>query len=117
MLLNSFDAILAYIQDHHASHGRDTNWYRFTNSVVKAAFAEAKPAFEAGEPVPIGEIGSINLPYKTMGAIDTLDLFGLDELIIFAYYSKNKRIYKAALDIGANGDVRSRDGCVSIGMD
>jgi FkbM family methyltransferase len=102
MLLNSFDAIFAYIQDHHSSHGRHTNWHRFTNSVVKAAFAEAKPTFEAGDPVPIGEIGSINLPYKTMGAIDTLDLFGLDELIIFAYYLKNKGIYKTALDIGAN---------------
>jgi FkbM family methyltransferase len=102
MLLNSLEAMFAYIQDSCSSHGRNTNWYRFTNSVVKAALAEAKPAFEAGEPVPIGELGSIILPYKAMGAIDTLDLFGLDELIIFSYYLKNKDIYKTALDIGAN---------------
>jgi FkbM family methyltransferase len=102
MLLNSLDAIFAYIQDHHSSHARSTNWYRFTDSVVKVAFAESKPAFEAGKPVPLGELGSINLPYKTMGAVDSLDLFGLDELIIFAYYLKNKGSYKTALDIGAN---------------
>ncbi|HWJ36326.1 MAG TPA: FkbM family methyltransferase [Steroidobacteraceae bacterium] len=102
MLLNSLGSLFSYIQDHHSSHARSTNWYQFTNSVVKAAFAEAKPEFEAGKPVPICELGEINLPYKTMGAVDTLDLFGLDELIIFAYYLKNKGVYKNALDIGAN---------------
>jgi len=102
MLLNSLDTIFAYIQDHHSSHGRNTNWYRFTNSVMKAALAEAKPAFEAGDPVLIGELGLINLPYETMGSVDTLDLFGLDELIIFAYYLRNSAAYESALDIGAN---------------
>jgi len=35
-----------------------------------------------------------------MGAIDSIDLFGMDELIIFSYYLRNK--YHRAADIGAN---------------
>jgi FkbM family methyltransferase len=37
-----------------------------------------------------------------MGAIDSVDLFGLDELIIFAFYRANRARYKRVLDIGAN---------------
>jgi len=37
-----------------------------------------------------------------MGAIDSLDLFGLDELLIFAFYFKNRERYRRVADIGAN---------------
>jgi FkbM family methyltransferase len=37
-----------------------------------------------------------------MGAIDSVDLFGLDELIIFAFYHANRARYRRVLDIGAN---------------
>jgi FkbM family methyltransferase len=37
-----------------------------------------------------------------MGAVDSLDLFGADELIIFAFYLANRTRYKKAADIGAN---------------
>ena len=37
-----------------------------------------------------------------MGAIDTLDLFGLDELIIFSFYWVNRHNYKISADVGAN---------------
>ena len=42
------------------------------------------------------------LPYEKMGAIDSIDLFGLDELLMFAFYYRNKGKYKNAADIGAN---------------
>ena len=35
------------------------------------------------------EFGKIKLPYIEMGAISSLELFGLDELIIFLYYKLN----------------------------
>ncbi len=57
--------------------------------------AEAKPQ-------PFGPFGPITLPYARMGAIDSLDLFGLDELIIFAFYNANRARYTRVLDIGAN---------------
>jgi FkbM family methyltransferase len=49
-----------------------------------------------------GPFGEISLPYTKMGAIDSLDLFGLDELIIFAFYHANRKRYTRVLDIGAN---------------
>jgi len=46
--------------------------------------------------------GDIRFPYFKMGAIDSLNLFDLDELIIFSFYWLNRRRYKRVLDIGAN---------------
>lgn len=37
-----------------------------------------------------------------MGAIDSLDLFGLDELLMFAFYFQNRGRYRRVVDIGAN---------------
>jgi FkbM family methyltransferase len=37
-----------------------------------------------------------------MGKVDSLDLFGSNELIIFAFYKHNRGRYKKVLDIGAN---------------
>ena len=49
-----------------------------------------------------GPFGEISLPYFKMGTIDSLDLFGLDEMIIFAYYYNNRNKYKKVSDLGAN---------------
>ncbi len=38
----------------------------------------------------------------SMGQINSTHLFGLDELIIFSFYLKNKNRYKKVFDIGAN---------------
>lgn len=46
--------------------------------------------------------GNLFFPYTKMGAIDSLDLFGLDELIIFSFYWKNRNRYMKSADIGAN---------------
>ena len=50
----------------------------------------------------IGELGSINFPYFNMGAINSTDLFGFDELILFSFYLHNKNNYKKVADLGAN---------------
>jgi len=50
----------------------------------------------------LGKLGDVELPYLRMGAVDSLDLFGLDELIIFAFYLTNRKRYRRAADIGAN---------------
>lgn len=46
--------------------------------------------------------GELHLPYVRMGKIDSLDLFGVTELIIMAFYWQNRFRYKKVLDIGAN---------------
>ena len=49
-----------------------------------------------------GPFGDIVFPYHKMGAVDSLDLFGLDELILFSFYWANRRRYRRAIDIGGN---------------
>lgn len=44
----------------------------------------------------------INFPYVSMGKVDSLDLFGPNELVIFAFYKHNAKRYSNVLDIGAN---------------
>ena len=46
--------------------------------------------------------GDLVFPYHKMGAVDSLNLFDLDELMIFSFYWINRRRYKRVLDIGAN---------------
>lgn len=46
--------------------------------------------------------GVLVFPYHKMGAIDSLNLFDLDELIIFSFYWTNRGRYRRVLDIGAN---------------
>lgn len=65
--------------------------------ISKSNFAPNKSGIEE-----FGPFGSVNLKYIEMGAITSLDLFGLDELIIFAFYWKNRINYKNVCDIGAN---------------
>ncbi|MDD5109275.1 MAG: FkbM family methyltransferase [Candidatus Omnitrophica bacterium] len=49
-----------------------------------------------------GPFGRLIFPYHKMGSIDSLNLFDLDELIIFSFYWRNRKRYRNVLDIGAN---------------
>lgn len=51
--------------------------------------------------------GKMILPYYKMGAVDSLNLFDIDELIIFCFYWQNRKRYKKTLDIGANLGIHS----------
>ena len=46
--------------------------------------------------------GRLVFPYFKMGVTDSLNLFDLDELIIFSFYWNNRERYRRVLDIGAN---------------
>jgi FkbM family methyltransferase len=69
-----------------------------------AARKEVEGVFNAADskPVPFGPFGTLDFPYTKMGAIDTLDLFGIDELVIFSFYWRNRDRYRKTLDMGAN---------------
>jgi FkbM family methyltransferase len=69
-----------------------------------SARKEIERLFEnnASGKIEIFPFGEISFPYFNMGNIDSLNLFDLDELIIFSYYYNNKDCYKNVLDIGAN---------------
>jgi FkbM family methyltransferase len=96
------EGFFAELAARHELHARDSAWYADADVQAKRVFREAKASFEAGKPLRVAEFGEITLPYVKMGAIDSIDLFGLDELVIFAYYLRNAGRYPRAADIGAN---------------
>jgi len=51
-----------------------------------------------------GLLGNVSTPYYSFGhgSVDTFNLIGIDELIIFAFYIRNQTRYRAVADIGAN---------------
>jgi FkbM family methyltransferase len=102
MLLERFDTLFEFLADHPQHHARGYFFYKFVEGLTTHAFHEAQPAFAAGLQVPMAELGLITLPYEKMGAIDSIDLFGLDELLMFAFYYRNRGRYPRAADIGAN---------------
>lgn len=90
--------ILAQFPNRHAPS--DPMW----RLLRTAARAEVSRLFVADVPstVGFGPFGGITLPYHRMGRIDSLDLFGMDELIIFAFYNASRARYRRVVDFGAN---------------
>jgi FkbM family methyltransferase len=71
----------------------------------KMARVEADGVFGAlsrSKPVDFGPFGKIKFPYHQMGTVSSVNLFDLDELIIFSFYWANRKRYKNVADIGAN---------------
>lgn len=94
-------AILEALPEVSGRHAPATATYRLLDRVarhaVAAAFASENPL-----PVPFGDFGEIVFPFRRMGAITSLELFGLDELLMFSFYLQQRGRYRRVLDIGAN---------------
>lgn len=82
-------------------HAHSSALYRLCKATARTAIEQlfASPERVARQ---FGPFGEISMPYTKMGAIDSLDLFGTDELIIFSFYNANRAQYRNVLDIGAN---------------
>lgn len=83
-------------------HAPGSEVYTFLKKVarqeVEALFSVIKQ-----EPRSFGPFGKIVFPYyNKMGAVDSLNLFDLDELIIFSFCWANRKRYRYVMDIGAN---------------
>ncbi len=82
-------------------HCRETSLYaqlqQQARKEVQALFSD-----DSADPKPFKPFGELIFPYHKMGAIDSLNLFDLDELIIFGFYWANRKRYKRVADIGAN---------------
>ena len=99
--MNLFDDLFAVIPTYPHRHSTlDPMWRLWQAAVageVRKQFTGTDP-----KPVPFGPFGEIAFPYHKMGNINSLDLFGMDELIIFSFYHANRRRYRRAVDFGAN---------------
>ena len=90
--------ILPQIKNQHQRSSK--TYLELENTVlneIKARFHDASENQKEFEP-----FGTLAFPFFEMGAKSSLDLFGLDELIIFSFYWVNRFRYKKVLDIGAN---------------
>lgn len=83
-------------------HARTEDWWTSTNDLSRRAILDLKPNLESGSQFSFGPIQQMRFSYFEMGAINSLDLFGLDELIIFSFYWQNRNLYTSVADIGAN---------------
>ena len=99
--MSKLDDIFAELSSDPRLHVPGTGPYLRLKAEARGEIERLFRSAEAA-PRPFGPFGTIALPYTRMGAIDSLDLFGLDELIIFAFYNANRDRYTRVLDIGAN---------------
>jgi len=88
-------------------HSRSSNLYAILDNAAKTCVKNSKLSSEENTAINLGNFGNLIFPYFKMGAIDSLDLFGLDELIIFSFYWVNRNRYKTTTDIGANLGIHS----------
>jgi len=82
-------------------HSRNSSIYTYLDSLVKPAIQELYGKNSECNSRLIG-LGNFHLPFFSMGAIDSTHLFGLDELIIFSFYARNRDRYSKVADLGAN---------------
>jgi FkbM family methyltransferase len=83
------------------SHARTTDIYRAHAESLRP-YIESLFKDSSENKKPFGPFGSIAFPYFKMGNRDSLNLFDMDEMIIFSFYWANRKTYKNILDIGAN---------------
>jgi FkbM family methyltransferase len=100
-ILDSED-LFDYLADQNDRHARTTSWWRMNDLIARESIVASRPKLEDLSPFAFGPLGDIAFSYFRMGAIDSLDLFGLDELILFSFYWRNRYRYRAVADIGAN---------------
>ena len=104
-----FEVIPAFPERHAPSDAVWRIWRAAAANAIEGAFRDSET------PQSFGPFGSLTLPYFKMGSIDSLDLFGIDELILFAFYYSNRKRYRQVVDFGANiglhSIILSRCGC------
>jgi FkbM family methyltransferase len=94
--------IIEALPDISGQHARNSRVYAMLERAANQAIRASQLTQTEDAHINLGGFGKIYLPYHNMGAIDTFDLFGLDELIIFSFYWSSRHRYKRAADIGAN---------------
>ena len=84
--INELIDLLPEIQNYHAP---TTKLHVFLKSLARKEF-ENLFSGKTDITFNFSPFGDIYFPYFKMGAVDSLDLFDFDELLIFSYYWKNK---------------------------
>jgi len=94
---------LPLVSGHHAPGSQLYNLFKqVSRKEIEILFSETEP-----QSVRFKPFGDLVFPFFSMGSVDSLNLFDLDELIIFSFYWKNRTKYRKVADIGANVGLHS----------
>lgn len=87
-------------------HAPNTEFYQASKAMarqeIERLFSDSDESIKKFRP-----FGNLIFPYYRMGAVDSLNLFDFDELIIFSFYWLNRNRYRRVADIGANVGLHS----------
>jgi FkbM family methyltransferase len=97
-----FDGLFEALAETWTHHARDGALYPYLARSVADKLRQTGLREGGDGVVDFGPFGPLTFPFERMGGIDSLDLFGLDELILFAFYLQNRERYRRVVDIGAN---------------
>lgn len=98
--LNTFNEFIQTMPRIIETHKRGSDAYNLLQKLLRK---EIELLFLSDERYRnIQPFGIIDFPYHKMGNVDTLNLFDLDEIIIFSFYWQNRQRYKNVADLGAN---------------
>jgi hypothetical protein len=98
-------SLLTDLADRAQTHSRSSTWWEMTNQRLGA---ELDIVFQGDQvELVLGDVGQLKIRNVNFGSIEAKHLFGLDELIIFAWYNLNKNRYRKTLDLGANIGIHS----------
>lgn len=103
----NFDLLFRALIENHLFHPCGGPTYQVCQAVAADLLEQHGLRETTPKPFTFGPFGELAFPYHAMGTKNTLDLFGLDELIIFAFYWANRNRYRCTLDIGANVGLHS----------
>jgi FkbM family methyltransferase len=97
-----FDGLFEALAETWPHHARDGALHPYLARLVADQLGRSGLREGGDGAADFGPFGPLAFPYERMGGIDSLDLFGLDELILFAFYLRNRGRYRQVADIGAN---------------
>lgn len=83
-------------------HSYKNRSYRDINSKLVYQINNSDLSKKKKKKIELSIFGKIIFPFFSMGSINSLHLFGLDEIILFCYYFSSRKKYKKVADIGGN---------------
>jgi len=110
------DAILpdlSLLAANHRHHSHENDWYAAFSARHRESKAAIRDRLMEHGNLPLSPLGEVNFTLVEMsdspggGGISSVDLFGPDEMILFAFYWMNRSRYRTVVDLGANVGLHS----------
>ena len=84
-----FNDFFFNLSSNHQLHSCNENFYTITDKKIRNIINNSELRAGGNGEIDFGSLNKLIFPFHQMGSINSLHLFGLDEMIIFSYYIKN----------------------------